>query len=364
MTFILNEQPASVELTKFIDEVLAIDCTPNSDRAQKTSTAFLQSLEFARRIRSIAIDLKACSLDGLPYDQLQGSGVGPFSAVIPQMRLLESYCQGNDAVPIDEIAKVFNERFPSFFANTVDLINRASRPNKLREQLLAIQEQLQLASENALKQVADGEKRQTWFDEQKINFGELAQSHIKTADDYEGRLEQLVSDIEGKLANIGVKDHAVKFDKEATRQQWESFYWLIGAGLAAGGIIGYSLGLEPDVKRLAEESTKVLWPILVIRSVVVSAASVLLFVCVRCFSACRHNMTVNRHRAHALSTFQIFNVGAHDQETKNAVLLEATKAVFAPSPSGYLKAANEANPGTHIIEMIRTHSTPDKTEHS
>ncbi|MBA4077872.1 MAG: hypothetical protein C0508_22780, partial [Cyanobacteria bacterium PR.023] len=179
--------------------------------------------------------------------------------------------------------------------------------------------------------------------------------------DYENQHDILIADIKSKLGDIGSSHHAVKFREEANRQYKEAFLWLAVAALVSGFIVWYSFGLEHTI--LLEKELTRLWPLLALKGVVVSVASVLLFVCVRSFSACRHNMIVNRHRENALSTFKLFSEAAQDSDTRNAVLMEATKAVFSQAPSGYLKAANETSPTTHIVEMIRSRQGGGSDEH-
>lgn len=67
----------------------------------------------------------------------------------------------------------------------------------------------------------------------------------------------------------------------------------------------------------------------------------------------RHLSVVNKHRQSALSTFETFVNAAADQQTKNAVLLEATHCIFSPAVSGYL-GADEENPSNRIVEVLKT----------
>lgn len=72
----------------------------------------------------------------------------------------------------------------------------------------------------------------------------------------------------------------------------------------------------------------------------------------RQYSASRHNQTININRWNALRTFESFVGAAEDQETKNAVLLEATRSVFAPQPSGFLRGRYEGDSSSPIIKVI------------
>lgn len=71
-----------------------------------------------------------------------------------------------------------------------------------------------------------------------------------------------------------------------------------------------------------------------------------------------HLSTVNRHRALSLQTFQAFSHAASDESTKNAVLMEATRAVFGSVPTGFLDAkAGSSDGDLKIVEVAKTLGT-------
>lgn len=88
------------------------------------------------------------------------------------------------------------------------------------------------------------------------------------------------------------------------------------------------------------------------------AALVVLFTatlwCGRTYKALKHLATVNRHRALSLQTFQAFSHAASDDATKDAVLLEATRAIFGSTPTGFLDSKGDAEQDLKIIEVAKT----------
>ena len=66
----------------------------------------------------------------------------------------------------------------------------------------------------------------------------------------------------------------------------------------------------------------------------------------------RHLFVVNQHRSSALRTFEAFIVASSDEETKNAILLEATHCIFAHSNTGFL-GKDEELPANRIIEILK-----------
>ena len=75
----------------------------------------------------------------------------------------------------------------------------------------------------------------------------------------------------------------------------------------------------------------------------------------RTYRAQQHNYIVNKHRENALKTFEAFvSAAGSDQEIKNAVLLEATRTVFAPQVSGFIHQESEPDTrSAQVIEIVR-----------
>lgn len=88
------------------------------------------------------------------------------------------------------------------------------------------------------------------------------------------------------------------------------------------------------------------------------AALVVLFTatlwCGRTYKALKHLSTVNRHRALSLQTFQAFSHAASDDPTKDAVLMEATRAIFGSTATGYLDQKSGSESDLKIVEIART----------
>ncbi|MFC1693182.1 hypothetical protein ACFL1R_06730 [Candidatus Latescibacterota bacterium] len=65
-----------------------------------------------------------------------------------------------------------------------------------------------------------------------------------------------------------------------------------------------------------------------------------------------HNYIVNKHRQNALSSFETFVEATSDEQTKNAVLLQATNSIFSPQNSGFIPGT-EHSTSPQILEIIR-----------
>ena len=73
----------------------------------------------------------------------------------------------------------------------------------------------------------------------------------------------------------------------------------------------------------------------------------------RVYRSHQHNFVVNQHRQNALASFETFAEAAKDDQTKSAVLLQATNCIFAPQTSGYADSSAEATGSPQVMEIIR-----------
>ena len=94
------------------------------------------------------------------------------------------------------------------------------------------------------------------------------------------------------------------------------------------------------------------------RVFLLTVAYYVLLLCNRNYRAHRHLAIVNKHRANAIAQFEAFRDAAHGQEVKNAVLLEATKCIFAPAVTGYLSLEEDSAP-SRIMEIQRLYGRMD-----
>lgn len=76
--------------------------------------------------------------------------------------------------------------------------------------------------------------------------------------------------------------------------------------------------------------------------------------CGRTYKSLMHLATVNRHRALSLQTFQAFSHAASDDATKDAVLMETTRAIFGSVPTGFLDSKGSAETDLKVVEIARS----------
>lgn len=166
-------------------------------------------------------------------------------------------------------------------------------------------------------------------------------------------IDGIVQAAKDAAQKIGVAQFATKFEELSDGHDKQAENWLKATiGLATSTIIAaiVLLVLLPPLTDLSDPATiQRIFTKIIVLSIFYYAS----LWASNNYRSHRHLSVVNKHRQSALSTFETFVNAAADQETKNAVLLEATHCIFSPAVSGYL-GADEDNPSNRIIEVLKT----------
>ena len=178
---------------------------------------------------------------------------------------------------------------------------------------------------------------------------EDAKTHQETKKE---EVNRIVAATRDAAASAGVATFTHAFDKEAKKLADESRKWFWGtigcSALAVGAIV--LLYLWPTLP--AEATT---WQIVRNAFMKVSAIAVLFngsVWCARMYRARSHQTSVNRHRALSLQTFQAFVEATDDSRTRDAVLLAATKSIFANVSTGLVgERPNVEDPSIQFLEI-------------
>lgn len=173
-------------------------------------------------------------------------------------------------------------------------------------------------------------------------------------------MEATLSTVRAAAAEVGVGQQSIVFGKQADKDGSTARGWLISA-IALGLVsLGYLVVIVFALPPAAQSTGEVVREIGG-RFVILTLFAFALGFTVRQYASSKHNETVNLHRQNALRTFETFVSATHDDETKDAVLLEATRSIFAAQPSGFLRSGKEAESPSTIIEVIRRISSTSET---
>jgi len=154
-------------------------------------------------------------------------------------------------------------------------------------------------------------------------------------------------------ASAGVGVFTSDFEGQATTLEIEAAKWLkytLWFAITTLVVAFFSIYIPIDPKATNAQIFQHMTSKLVVLLVLLTAT----VWCGRIYKALKHQITVNRHRANSLKTFQAFVKAASNENTRDAVLLETTRSIFANSPSGYLETADtSSDASTKVLEIFK-----------
>ena len=166
---------------------------------------------------------------------------------------------------------------------------------------------------------------------------------------------ELKNKLEDELTKETVSKHKKIFAKQADEHRRVSLKWLIATGvlIVAFGAVFY--WLFETLRLGGTEWVGVLQNVFT-KGFLLTLIYFVLNRSIKNYSAQKHLEVVNRHRQNALDTFDdFFESAGNNPETRHAVLIAATDAIFDANQSGYLsakaKGSDSANP---IQQVVRT----------
>lgn len=330
---LIQEKQARENLQSSLDKLAAI--TPESlVRTSELGTAldFSDGVDVFRRTLSLFESLRESNLDNMPLNVLNQLTQFATQATqtFKQIHEFDPSGQNNPAGIRDSLIKQVADQYQGFFQHISPIIAYSVRKGTDFDRL-------ERDARTALEEIR---RLQTEITKQRTEIVSQAQA----------ALEQ----VQRAAAQVGVAQHAVHFKEEAAEHLRRSWYWLIATGvlaLATAGFGAWSLYhyATEAVALNTAQSVQLAISKLVVFSILYLAA----IWCGRTYRAQWHNYVVNKHRQNALSTFETFVKAAGDEQTKNAVLLQATQAIFQPQSSGFAGRDSETSQSPQILEIIR-----------
>ena len=167
-------------------------------------------------------------------------------------------------------------------------------------------------------------------------------------------IDKAVQAARAAAGEAGAAEFTHEFRKEADTVEKRSKCWLLPTGIFSVCALALSVSLMLGLLGDAPDNV---WEAVYGLGGRVIAISVLFYAAVwsgRVVLANMHLASVNKHRAVSLQTLQAFHKAAEDSAAKDAVVLEAARAVYENVPSGYIgrQAAGQGT-GARTLEVIR-----------
>lgn len=172
-------------------------------------------------------------------------------------------------------------------------------------------------------------------------------------------IEQTHNRYLNRLTKIPLAEYKIIFEDQAKKHEQIASYWLwatVGLTVLFGGIFVW-LFLWLLMNAIPTEvNISVVLSNLFTKGFFLSLVFLLLNRSIKNYTAEKHLEIINTHRKNALATFEVFADSAGASDTREQVLLAATKTIFDANQSGYLStkisSSDSASPVHHFIKEV------------
>ena len=165
--------------------------------------------------------------------------------------------------------------------------------------------------------------------------------------------EKILEALRSVSAKTGVGKFAEVFDEQAKQNKKTARKWLIASIVSAVVIMAFlylifgqlTSVLKGDIE--LELSLQVFFTKLLIFSFL----SVVFYQVVKNYNANMHLYALNKHRQNSLASFQAFVESTEDPKIRDAVLIQATRAIFEAGETGYVSSKDVSTKGLEMIKI-------------
>lgn len=313
-----------------------------------------------------------------PEDLVRESELGRelnFDAGLPYftrtLRLFTDLAQSNlDTIPFQRLNQLTNAARQALTqfqrVQTFSIQQHPQNPAGVRDQLIEqIRDSYDVYFDQISPIIAYSVRKGTDFQRLEDEARKAVERLNSIVADKEKSLTATLAEIEGTLEKVrraaqeaGVAQHSIHFKDEANEHKLAARRWLCATAVLAclstafaGVSLYYYIYYTALLATLTgSQSIQLAVAKLIGFSVLLSAT----LWSGRIYRAHRHNYVVNKHRQNALSTFETFvKAAGNDEQTKNAVLLQATQCIFSPQHTGYITHEPDSGGYPQVLEIIR-----------
>jgi hypothetical protein len=166
-------------------------------------------------------------------------------------------------------------------------------------------------------------------------------------------IDNIITKAKEASAGAGAAVFTHEFNNEATKLSGQAEKWLIA--IASLGLVTLIVAVLTWFWTQQGLDIGQIWQKVASKFIVLSILITATLWCGKIYKALMHQSAMNRHRALSLQTFQAFTAAASDIQTKDAVLLEATRSIFTQGITGYVDSAStSADSEARVIEIVKS----------
>ena len=177
----------------------------------------------------------------------------------------------------------------------------------------------------------------------------------------EQEFDRLKLEVQNQLTEKPISQYKAIFADQAEQYRKGARFWLVMAVVAIGVFAATFVLLS---KFMGSGGTQLSGTLqnLFTKGFLLSPIYVWLNRSIKNYTAQKHLEVINTHRQNALETFDTFVAAAEgNRETRDAVLLSATEAIFDANQTGYLSAKGSSSDSRSPIQQVIREIIPDKS---
>ena len=173
--------------------------------------------------------------------------------------------------------------------------------------------------------------------------------------------DQLYIQLQNQLTEKPISQYKAIFETQAKKHREDARFWMWMAVAATAGFALVFVLLSIFLKSDGTETAEILQNLFT-KGFLLSPIYVWLNRSLKNHTAQKHLEVINTHRQKALETFDTFVAAAEgNRETRDAVLLAATKAIFDANQSGYLSTKTSGSDSASPVQQIIKEVIPTKS---
>ena len=177
-------------------------------------------------------------------------------------------------------------------------------------------------------------------------------------------IEQTHIKYQNRLTEIPLSEFKIIFEDQAKKHEQIASYWLwatVGLTVLFGGIFVWLFWWLLMNAIPTEVNISVVLSNLFTKGFFLSLVFLLLNRSIKNYTAEKHLEIINTHRKNALATFKAFADSAGASDTREQVLLAATKTIFDANQSGYLSTKTSSSDTASPINILLKEMSPSKS---
>lgn len=163
-------------------------------------------------------------------------------------------------------------------------------------------------------------------------------------------MDEIIAKAREVSAAAGASVFTEDFKNVAGKMEKSAKNWLVATSILAFLTLGASAGLWYWTESGLDQGQ--IFQKIGTKMVVLAVLLTGTIWCGRNYRALKHLATINNHRAISIRTLQAFSGAAAQTQTKDAVLMEATRAVFGNVPTGFI-GQTSSDSDLKVIEVAR-----------